>query len=106
MFLTGSVMAKDVPPRYDEKLVRRFEPGPVKVLMRATLEEHGFALYFTRGLRAARLRDKHNNYKKLTWTELEILVDALRVKAGREPIFSMRKRKVRKTISPTRKTDN
>lgn len=79
-------------PRYDVSLIRRFEPGTSETLTRATLRQHGYELYFTRGLRAVRVRDKHDNYKQYTWTELEKLVDTLRLKAGLEPIFSVRKR--------------
>lgn len=80
------------PPPYDESRVRRFEPGTVQAMTIATLRAIGSELSFTRGLKSVRVRDKHDNYKKYTWSELETFVDGLRVKAGLEPIFSIRKR--------------
>lgn len=85
-FMGDAVMTDDT-PRYDERLVRRFEPGTVERLTRDTLIEAGYELSFTRGLKKVRLRDRHDNYKKFTWTEFERFIDDLRVKQGREPIF-------------------
>ncbi len=77
---------------YPEHKVRRFEGGTVQSMTIATLRLFGFELSFTRGLKSVRVRDKHDNYKKYTWTDFEAFVDELRVKARLEPIFSTRKR--------------
>lgn len=88
----GVMVIKDSPALYDERLVRRFEPGTIEMLTRDVLNVHGFVLSFTRGLRGVRIRDKHDNYKNYTWAELEKFVDGLRLAVGKEPLYSARAR--------------
>lgn len=78
---------------YDERKVRRFEPGTVQSMTIATLREFGFALEFSRALRSVRVVDRHGKSRKMSWSELEAFVDGLRVKAGREVLFGFSKRK-------------
>lgn len=80
---------------YPAHLIRRFEPGTVQSLTNDTLRAAKLTLEFSRGLRSVRVIDARGQATRMTWAEFEDFIDDLRVRAGKQAIFTTRSRRRR-----------